>query len=68
MYQLELLEFTWGQYAELEFVSFSILNFVIKKEKNKVKIKINSTIPGVAGYCNLIANEKKKYSNINIIC
>ena len=46
----EFGHFVFGIKAKLKFVSFSIYNFIIKKEDNKLKISKTPTISGVEGY------------------
>ena len=62
----ELGHLMFGIKAKLKFVSFSVINLIIKKEDNKLKISKSPTISGVGGYCNMTFEEDKEYSQKSI--
>jgi len=63
----ELGHLVFGIKSKLKFVSFSVLNLIIKKEDNKFKISKSPTISGVGGYCNMSFEESKEYSKKSIV-
>ncbi|MBR4178788.1 MAG: hypothetical protein IKR57_05540 [Bacilli bacterium] len=63
----ELGHLLFGLRANLEFVSFNVLNFTITKENKKLVIKKVPNINGVSGYCNMAFDDKVKYNSKEVI-
>ena len=62
----ELGHLFFGIKAKLKFISFSVLNFIITKENNKLTIKKTPTMPGIGGYCNMEFDEDTEYNKRKI--
>ena len=63
----EFGHYVFGKKAKLNFDSFSVLNLVIYKEKNKTKFKFSKRITGVSGFCNMGFDDNKKYNPKDVI-
>ena len=63
----ELGHLFFGLRANLEFISFNILNLSIKKVNNKLTIKRVPTINGISGYCNMAFDDNAKYNSKEVI-
>lgn len=63
----EIGHLIFGIKAKLKFIAFNVLGYTFFIENNKLKIKKKAKIPGALGYCDMIAEENKKYNKNSII-
>lgn len=62
----EIGHLIFGINAKLKFVSFNVLSYTFTFENNKLKIKKETKIPGIKGYCNMKTEENKQYNKKSI--
>lgn len=63
----EMGHLVFGLKAKLSFVSFNVYKYTFYMENNKLKVKKDTIIPGIMGYCNMKFDKGKKYSKKSTI-
>lgn len=59
--------YVFGKRAGLDFRSFNVLGYTLKRENGKLKFSKDGAIPGIKGYCNMVADENKRYDKNKIV-